>query len=505
MRGDKIVATTGADLDPARWEANWTQGLHSLDGPLTECLGILRATKCLTSVLYLGRETQSDIASYPMSQTEAVAAARLSQAAENASARMGLCCALWSETTPSVKSHVLVASDRTDSVILLCAWVRRSGGIPASCLPLSVPQVIQSVNSLATESPQKPTCRVLLGEHTTVLAGCFNGQIVFVRSADMGFSQFVKALVQASSDSPTPLTYAAAREYLLANGLPTRDNWVGGPVRGDRAMPVMYPVVQRYVVECRQTLRFGFGTEQSHVNVELVGPGADIQGLAAGLSNQLECDVSPRSGLGEVDYGEALDALSRQGFLADFERDERKLRVLSKALAGGLVLAALLLGSEYLMLRKARATVDSKIVGQAPQVTTASSELRVRREAAKLATELHKLQSGVAIAEVHRVDSFAVLSELSRITPENVYVEEMGLSHSDDNILLALRGTVTTKDATIADPLSEFLVALRDNSLVEAVELGSTRMFDANGSRNKEFSLTARLVRTKRTASGDSH
>lgn len=505
LRGDKVVSTTGTDLDPARWDASWSQGLHSLDAPLAELLGTLRAQKCNVSVLYIGREIQSDVATYPMVQDEAVAAARLALAAEIASARQGMCCALWAETIPAIKSHVLVASDRTDNVIILCAWVRRGGGVPASCLPLNVPQVVQCVRSLVTNSTEKPVCHVLLGEHSTVLAGCRNGQVVFVRSADMGFSQFVKALVQASAESSAPITYAAAREYFLANGLPTRDNWVGGPVRGDRAMPLMYPVVQRYVVECRQTLRFGFGAEQSNVNVELVGPGGEIQGFAGALSAQLECDVNPSTGQGEVDFATARDVLSAHGFLADYERDEGRLKSLSTGLGVGLALAIVLLGGEYIMLRNARVAVENKITSQASQVTTASSELRVRREAAKLANELSGLQTGVAFAERNRVDSYAVFSELSRITPENVYLEEMGISHSEENILLSLRGTVATKDAAVADPLSEFLAALRDNPMVEAVELGSTRMFDVNGSRNKEFSLNARLVRSKRSASGDKH
>ena len=133
MRGDKVVATTGTDLDPARWDATWSQGLHSLDAPLAELLRTLRAQKCPVGVLYIGREIQSDVASYPTGQDEAVAAARLAQTAEIASARQGMCCKLWTETTPAIKSHVLVASDRTDNVIILCAWVRRGGGIPASC------------------------------------------------------------------------------------------------------------------------------------------------------------------------------------------------------------------------------------------------------------------------------------------------------------------------------------------------------------------------------------
>lgn len=505
LRGDKVVATTGADLDPARWDATWSQGLHSLDAPLAELLGTLRAQKSHVSVLYVGREVQSDVTTYPMVQNEAVAAARLAQAAEIASARQGMCSALWGETVPSLKSHVLVASDRTDNVIVLCAWIRRSGGIPASCLPLNVPQIVQCVGSLVSNPSEKPVCHVLLGEHTTVLAGCCNGQVGFVRSADMGFSQLVKALVQASAESSTPITYAAAREYFLANGLPTRDNWTDGPVRSDRAMPLMYPVVQRYVVECRQTLRFGFGADQSHVSVELVGPGGEIKGLAAALSAQLECDVTPSSGQGEVDFATAREVLSAHGFLADYERDEGRLKSLSRGLGVGLALAMCLLAGEYIMLRNARVAVENTISGQAQEVTTASSELRVRREAAKLATELSGLQTGVALAERNRVDSYAVFSELSRITPENVYLEEMGLAHSDENILLSLRGTVATKDAAVADPLSEFLAALRDNPMVEAVELGSTRMIDANGSRNKEFSLNARLVRAKRSASGDKH
>ncbi len=505
MRGDKVVSTTGADLDPARWDETWSQGLHPLDAPLAELLGTLRAHKCNVSVLYIGREVQSDVASYPMAQHEAVTAARLAQSAEIASARQGMCCALWAETTPATKSHVLVASDRTDNVIILCAWIRRGGGVPASCLPLNVPQVVQGVRNLVSNPTEKPVCHVLLGEHSTILAGSRNGQVVFVRSADMGFSQFIKALVQASAETAVSISYAAAREYFLANGLPTRDNWAGGPVRGDRAMPFMYPVVQRYVVECRQTLRFGFGADQSHVTVELVGPGGEIQGLAAALSAQLDCDVNANGGQGEVDFAMAREVLSTHGFLADYERDEGRLKSLSKGLGVGLGLAVILLGGEYVVLRNARVAVENKITGQAPQVTTASSELRVRREAAKLATELSGLQTGVALAERNRVDSYAVFSELSRITPENVYLEEMGISHSEENVLLSLRGTVATNDAAVADPLSEFLAALRDNPMVEAVELGSTRMFDANGARNKEFSLNARLVRAKRSASGEKY
>jgi hypothetical protein len=128
--------------------------------------------------------------------------------------------------------------------------------------------------------------------------------------------------------------------------------------------------------------------------------------------------------------------------------------------------------------------------------------LQIRREAAKIALELGRLQEVVGAAERDKLDLYAILSELSRIVPANVHVEETNLTMIEGISTLSLRGAVSLDDSE-ADPLSQFLGILRENQLIDTVDLGPTRVVEDHGIRNKEFSVNVRFKRTMQTASGE--
>ena len=271
----------------------------------------------------------------------------------------------------------------------------------------------------------------------------------------------------------------------------------------DRALPLLYPVLQRFVVEIRQTLRFGFGPEQAHAQVLLGGLGGTVAGLAEALATQLECDVIGLDGGVDIDPIFATDYLNANGFIAEHERDARRGRSLSGAIVAGLLLAGVALGGEYAWLHSQRNAAHARTDEQAPEIEAATKELQVRREAARLAVELRRLNEAISGAERSKVDMFAVMSEVTRVTPVNVRIDEMSVSVSDDYTILGLRGSATWTDKAETDPLSNFLESLRQCSLLDAVELGSTHVLESATGKSKEFALNARLKRVVLSAAGE--
>ena len=503
IRGNSVVATSSRELPPAKWIDTWEQGLFGFDEPLSSLLKEVRGGTCDVHVLYHGKEASVDVPTLQMPSVDALAAAELALRAENAGTRQGICRALWSTTVPPHRTHVLVASDRNETISSLAAWVRRAGGRPGRALPLSVVQIARVAGATCSDTTTTPTCRIMMGDVSTVLAGGTSGQMSFVRSVDLGMSLLTDVLVQATADADPRFTPSTAREYLQRVGLPSRNGAGEGAIRVERAMPLLYPVLQRFVVEIRQTLRFGFGVDQSHAQVLLGGLGGNIAGLAEALSTQLECDVIRSEGDEDIDPIFAIEYLRANGFIAEHERDERRSRSLTGAIVGGLLLAGVALGGEFAWLHTQHEAAKARADEQAPEIANATKELQVRREAATLAVNLRCLNEAITAAERSKVDMYAVMSEVTRVAPPNVRIEEMSVTVSDEYTLLGLRGSATWIDKAETDPLSTFLESLRQCSLVDAVELGSTHVLETAAGKSKEFALNARLKRVVLSASGE--
>ncbi|MEZ6211894.1 MAG: hypothetical protein R3B46_11690 [Phycisphaerales bacterium] len=93
---------------------------------------------------------------------------------------------------------------------------------------------------------------------------------------------------------------------LFEIGLPERDTVVDAArsIRGSDILALISPVLQRCVVQVRQTLRFGLDEgARTHARLRVEGPGSRIPGLAEMISEETGL---PLDGVGET--GAAFDA-----------------------------------------------------------------------------------------------------------------------------------------------------------------------------------------------------
>jgi Tfp pilus assembly protein PilN len=484
------------------WEDAWKLGLSPFDAPLRELLTRCKAIGSTVTVVYDSPDAVAEVNTYPMVASEALAAAHLAFSADPAHARVASFSVIWETVGQSPKTEILAASDRIGSAEVIVAWIKRAGGRVRGLIPAIAADLAKSIRILQDQPSEGKACVLYVGEHRSAIVGRDGSNLVFARSVDSGARLFAEAISAAPRTEGQPMPVAEALEWVKRNGAPTRDISPPEGIRAISLAPLLTPVIQRFAVEAKQTLRFGFGIDASAATLIVHGTWGPFQGLAKVLGSQLDMDAVELTDTPPVRGGLTNWAeLAHASFLPPSETLAQQQSRLNRMFAGGLATAMLLIVAEAGWIRSARAAVDENLKAQETAIAAMNQTIDATNQAAKLAQEVDILTKGVAICDLGKVDYLALLGELSRITPPSMRLAEIATGSVRDGTELTLRGTVTVADDQ-PDALTPFLDALRSSPVVSQVELGSTRLSEESGRRVKDFTLTARLIVTQGSAAG---
>lgn len=475
------------------WEEGWKMGLSPFDAPLADLLSRANAVGAHATIFYDSPDAVAEVNSMPMSAAEAIAASELALSADPTHTKVGLFTVAWKSASGQAKTDVLAATDRIDSAEIVAAWAKRAGCRVSGLVPAVAADLGAALHVLSEQSNQGRTCVLYIGEYRSALVGRDGNELVFSRPIDTGARLFAEAIAFASQGGASVMTVAQALNWIKANGVPSRDGPHPEGVDVLRLTQLLTPVLQRFVVETKQTLRFGFGTDASAATLAIQGAWGPCQGLSRVLGNQLDMDAIDVPCRPSVQEGLHSPARwSGPMFLPPGEITSQRQSSLTRLVAAGVAAALLLVVGEAAWIRSARAHVETQLQAQESAITSMNQTIEATNQAAKLAHEVDLLSAGISLGDAGRVDYLALLGELSRVTPPGMRIAEITTGTVRETTELTLRGTVVVADDQ-PDPISPFLETLRSSPVIASVDLGSTRLSEESGKRVKDFTLTARL------------
>ncbi|MDX2133020.1 MAG: hypothetical protein SFY69_13305 [Planctomycetota bacterium] len=518
VNGSRLSRLDRIPLDPGLWAEHWEKGLRPLDAPLRGLLGAMDVRGGASCrVVYAAPETFVDVGAVPLRGAAALQAATLAlrETIRDPSRWLTLTESLHEERADGrVRSQMLLAAETHDTAESISGWVSRAGLDIVGILPSRAVLIRAALDAGAELPTTGAQGLVWLDEHATVLAAWVGGRLEFVRCVDLGFAQLAEAFIRASAESAAVMDREAARRLLASVGIPHRGQTVelGSTLHADAVLPLMQSVLQRLLVEIKQTLRFGIPEQEApRASVWVNGPGAGIPGLFEFLSGQMDWPLARLHGEGEPrddasclhtegDLEAAVRLGGRRCMLVPHNehvrRMDRRLRGLTYAgAAASLGLVALL----YVESDHARARVESQIAALEPRAQAIRHVRELRERARALSVELggatHAAEQTLAAAP----GWLAVLGELSRLSGGSVELAELNTSPGKDTpgMLLLLRGTAWPQAGRSGDDaVSSFLDRLSRSPMVESARIVSTRSEIVGGTEVRQFQIAAQVRTT---------
>ncbi len=475
------------------WEDAWKSGLIAFDMPLADLLNRVNARGARATIFYASPDAMAEVNGFPMNASEAIAASELALSADPTHTKVGVVTVAWQTQGAKSKTDILHATDRIDTAEVVIAWAKRAGCRVVGLVPAVAADISAALRVLSEQRIEGRTCVLYVGEDRSALVGRVGTELAFARSVDTGIRLFAEAIVSASQGETSPYTVSQALSWIKANGVPARDGALPKGVDQVRLAQLLTPVQQRFVVEAKQTLRFGFGIDAAAATLVIRGAWGPCLGLAKLLSAQLDTDAMDAECRPSAEEGlHAASQWTGPTFLPPGELANQRQSRLSRLVAGGLAAALLLVVGEAGWIRSARADLDIHLQSQESAISAMNQTIAATQQAAKLAQEVNLLSAGVSLSDAGRVDYLALLGDLSRLTPPGMRIAEISTGTVRESAELTLRGTVVVMDNQ-PDPISPFLETLRASPVIASVDLGSTRLSEESGKRVKDFTLTARL------------
>lgn len=302
-RGDRVVAAQRLAVSLSDDASAWARELQSCVPLLTAAVKSLNAAGATADVYVASPTLVAEIASIAAhSEGMAREAARLacheSAAYPHENATGDAVFIARDKGVGERKRHFLAAVERDDHARAVADLLHAAGLRLRMIGPIDGPSAAEVIqDSVASGKDVRAIAHI--GEMSTILAVSRGGMIVFCRRLRVGVDTFIRALTHGirTPDSTDAVTLAAeeAADIVTSHGFAARDQLVHAAhgLRGQHVLPALQPVLQRLVVELRQSLRFGLSAEdRAGVSITLRGAGARLPGLAQVLSTELGLGVA---------------------------------------------------------------------------------------------------------------------------------------------------------------------------------------------------------------------
>ncbi len=522
----KRVATRRVPLDLPSDVAAWMKAVRQCDSHLRDAVkefDVKEGTGAI--VLYRSPSQSVDLCSLPIkSAAQAVEAARLecldSLSYTDASPVCEATVVGRDRRAEARNTHVIVASDRDDVITSIVAMVEEAGLKFESATPIEA-VLMARMACEALARCREPVAQLYVGESSSYFFLSGNDALLFGRRIGVGLDSLLSSLtrpIRAAKDGELiELSADQAQDILFRCGVPKFDQVVSEqpPLTGRHIVPVMQPILQRLVVEMRQSLRFGLPAEfQAAPAIAVKGPGSRLPGLSAMLTAELEVQTTNDERYVEFDHmlpgsrgSELVDALRDETLLSDLNLQplaltrsrsaDRMKRWLWTGAAAGLVLLGIDFASYESMLSDARARVESASNRDAIEQAQRMQE----RLAAGIAA-IHQVENSIIEELGAQPDYRALLHELSRLTPPSIRFASISLNVSEGRTNGAISGYATRVSAgdSGGSTLAAFIESLRASPLFTSVGLGNVQSGSVGEQAGERFD--ARFVAVDVAARG---
>jgi Tfp pilus assembly PilM family ATPase len=285
------------------------------------------------------------------------------------------------------QSTVLTVSEKNTVLESIAESVQSAGGRLVGVIPQRA-AVAASLHTRAMRSIASGDAanQIMLhiGEDISAIAVIREGRVASLRTMSYGYGLMIDAIVSAAQRvSPDAhMDRGLARELFSHTGIPRPDEVVDERtgLTGRHILPLFQPVVQRYALEIKHTLRMPAG-DNACARCSIVGHGADIIGLASTLEKSVGIEVRT----GDQDSSRAQSGamaaplqLDRATFKQLAMRPEsvqwsNRKSTVYRALAAGTAAAGLLLAAEAVVVSASTSGDRERITELRPQIRAISS------------------------------------------------------------------------------------------------------------------------------------
>lgn len=468
-------------------------------------------------VLYDNPTVATRLTSLPgLSDHQACAAARLaalgSLGAGEATALADACEVARDLRGEAPRRHLLAAADRRAALEAVDELIERAGLTLECVLPVEA-VLIASLLRDADDSNDVARGRLFIGPRQSWLVVSGAGSLLLFRPIGLGLGQLVDVLTRPISLSGSRADFSLTREraarLLETHGIPEREQVVDSScgLLGQHVLPLLQPVLQRLVVELKQSLRFGLSeVHRRGLRLSLCGPGAAVGGLASIIGDavdapvQVEPDDAARGAEGAFEFGLEGDAIRRvlprcPNLLPPRAVARHAVRRFNRAAWAGLAVAAALLAAD------AR-RVDNLIAAEREQVNALSARIDDSQRLAEQAAAAQALDAAfrrvrnALVASTGTPDLAALLREVALLAGPEVRLVRVDFDGRTVERALGANGPSSelTIEGYALGPESETLVTgfvdgLQRSTLVESASIGSVARVEIDGRAARRFQV----------------
>ena len=518
VKSVRVVSSRRISLALPSEATAWAKAVRSSTDALREVVKELDVAGSSTRLVYRSPTQAVDLASFDLRTSGQACAAALLPAAEalpyavNAAVIEAVAVGRDHRSTER-RWHVVVAADRIDVARALAELVESADLAFDSATPIDAAIMARLVRrALQFDGAQHGWLH--FGRHSSFFVLGGGGRVRFERSIGLGVETIVQSLtrpIRMPDEEPIELSYETAKRIFHEHGIPDTDEALDkdhGLTRR-HIMPQIQPVLQRYVVELRQSLRFGLSEdERKSIEITVSGPGSAIPGLTELIAWELKLSFGADPQYANYDHSapagsgsELIDSVEDRAFLNRMNLQppesiqRRQIGDLRRWLWLGAAAALAVVAFNGLRLHGRLG--DAR--GQAVALKQAAVEFKMlaktHKELVGAVEAMNALEKTITAEVGTRPDLRAILQELSRLTPKSVQLSSMRFSREEDVFVARLYGRAAKSDeATEETGLKPFIEALKGSPLFRNAVLRNVQLGAVEGGVGQRFEATFEAV-----------
>lgn len=502
VRGSRIVQAERVAIDASLWNQAWDQNFVPLDRHLRQLLARFAADagRPEITLIYCGSQTVVQAHEIPGSKDDARRAALL-KARESVGASFITDGVVLAKSAGKA-SHwiVLTISDRDDQTNKLYAWINRCGGQAVALIPEAA-CVAEAAARRVLTSDEVTACCFMGHGWSAITCGSSSG-LHLVRGFEFGHRVISDVFQRALDPEGVAEDRDLGERAMFESGLPFKSSLIPEDLR-KKVLPLVAPVLQRFCVEVKQTLRFGMPAGAAPSTLLLDGPGACIGHLPASVTETINMHVRLAPGLepqttqepfgnGSTERACALAPARGIQLIPGVAIEFRTTRLLTRALVGGTLAAGVLLASELAYTIHRERSLEPAFARIAPRLAALTREEDMRAQIQDISTITGAVAAEVVAMSGPTPDWAAVLASIAAIANGHIVFDEIDAHAGPSGGEMRLRGACSgANDAEVSAVMTEMMRRLQVDPTVLSVEQGSTnRELAPDGSVIRSFTIT---------------
>ncbi len=414
------------------------------------------------------------------------------------------------------QTHVVVAADHEDIVNAIAIMVEAAGLKFEGASPIDA-VVMAHFATQVHKKATKTSSYLYVGESRSFFIIAEQGRLLFARPINLGTDALTTSLTRpvrtAKSEEPVELSHAVSQGILFQHGFPSRNQVVHEELNltGSHVIPLLQPILQRFIVELRQSLRFGVVEEQrQELALTITGPGSAIPNFASLLASELRLTVQADESHTAFDFrtpdscgSELMDAIEDPRTLAQLTllprriAEARNSRRLRRCLLSGAAAALALTGVDTLLYQNRLETARAELATMQSQATDLQTLKATGEKLFATIGAMDKLESTIAKEMGFPTNIRALMQEVSRIMPEpegSVQLTGISLNLDKTKTLGRITGYAFEGNGAVRSQLEPFIANLKQSPLFDEVVLFNVRTASITQMTAQQFEVNMLVV-----------